>query len=88
MSNTWSLRLGVPSIWWLTCPGSSGAFLMSTTARRLNSRCRDAAGADRQRCRMDRQISLVGAVLETDCLPGHIGLEPANPSASYLIGFT
>jgi hypothetical protein len=23
---------------------------------------------------------------ETDCLAGHIGLEPANPSASYLIG--
>ena len=27
------------------------------------------------------------AALETDCLAGHIGLEPANPSAGYLIGF-
>jgi hypothetical protein len=26
--------------------------------------------------------------LETDCLAGHIGFEPANPPASYLIGFT
>jgi hypothetical protein len=25
-------------------------------------------------------------VLETDWLAGHIGFEPANPSASYLIG--
>jgi hypothetical protein len=24
--------------------------------------------------------------VETDCLAGHIGFEPANPSASYLIG--
>jgi hypothetical protein len=24
--------------------------------------------------------------LETDCVAGHIGLEPANPSARYLIG--
>ena len=23
---------------------------------------------------------------ETDCLAGHVGFEPANPSASYLIG--
>jgi hypothetical protein len=23
---------------------------------------------------------------ETDCVAGHIGLEPANPSANYLIG--
>ena len=23
--------------------------------------------------------------LETDCVAGHIGFEPANPSASYLI---
>jgi hypothetical protein len=27
-------------------------------------------------------------LLKTNCLAGHIGLEPANPSASYLIGFT
>jgi hypothetical protein len=26
--------------------------------------------------------------LETDWLVGHIGFEPANPPASYLIGFT
>jgi hypothetical protein len=26
--------------------------------------------------------------VETDCLAGHVGLEPANPSASYLIGIT
>ena len=26
--------------------------------------------------------------LETDCLAGHIGFEPANPSASYLIGIS
>jgi hypothetical protein len=26
--------------------------------------------------------------LETDWLAGHVGFEPANPSASYLIGFT
>ncbi len=25
--------------------------------------------------------------LETDCVAGHVGFEPANPSASYLIGF-
>jgi hypothetical protein len=24
---------------------------------------------------------------ETDCLAGHVGFEPANPSASYLIGY-
>ena len=27
------------------------------------------------------------ALAETDCVAGHIGLEPANPGASYLIGF-
>jgi hypothetical protein len=26
--------------------------------------------------------------LETDCVAGHIGFEPANPSASYLIGIS
>jgi hypothetical protein len=26
-------------------------------------------------------------LLETNCLAGHIGFEPANPSARYLIGF-
>jgi hypothetical protein len=25
---------------------------------------------------------------ETDCMAGHIGFEPANPSASYLIGIS
>jgi 3-hydroxyisobutyrate dehydrogenase-like beta-hydroxyacid dehydrogenase len=25
--------------------------------------------------------------METDCVAGHLGFEPANPSASYLIGF-
>jgi hypothetical protein len=29
-----------------------------------------------------------GGPRETDCVPGHIGLEPANPCAIYLIGFT
>jgi hypothetical protein len=37
--------------------------------------------------RPDPAGALRGA-LETNCLPGHIGLEPANPHASYLIGFT
>jgi hypothetical protein len=27
------------------------------------------------------------AIAESDCVAGHIGLEPGNPSASYLIGF-
>jgi hypothetical protein len=27
----------------------------------------------------------LGGPRETDCVPGHIGLEPANPAASYLI---
>jgi hypothetical protein len=31
--------------------------------------------------------SLVRGVRD-DCLAGHIGLEPANPAAGYLIGFT
>jgi hypothetical protein len=25
---------------------------------------------------------------ETDCMAGHVGLEPADPCASYLFGFT
>jgi hypothetical protein len=29
----------------------------------------------------------LGGARETDCVPGHIGFEPANPPASYLIGF-
>ena len=27
------------------------------------------------------------ALAETDCLAGHIGFEPPNPAAGYLIGF-
>ena len=27
------------------------------------------------------------ALVETVCLAGHVGFEPANPSASHLIGF-
>jgi hypothetical protein len=30
----------------------------------------------------------VTEILARDCLAGHIGLEPANPSARYMIGFT
>jgi hypothetical protein len=29
----------------------------------------------------------LGGPRETDCVPGHIGLEPANPGAGHLIGF-
>jgi len=29
----------------------------------------------------------LGGARETDCVPGHIGLEPPNPSAQYLIEF-
>jgi hypothetical protein len=28
----------------------------------------------------------VGGPRETDCVPGHIGFEPANPAAGHLIG--
>ena len=27
------------------------------------------------------------ALAETDCVAGHVGFEPANPSASHLVGF-
>ena len=33
------------------------------------------------------QFHVLVEQLETDCVAGHVGFEPANPSASYLIGF-
>ena len=36
---------------------------------------------------VSRAIAVAVAQSRPDCLAGHIGLEPANPSASHLIGF-
>ena len=35
----------------------------------------------------EQKITAPSDALETDCVAGHVGFEPANPSASYLIGF-